>query len=166
MLIAPATNDVLVYVKEVILIPTCVIFEYKRSSAHHLDFQIICRSKLKLKIVLNFQLYQSLWWSQEIYVHLLALHFVSTLSWLMFHIFSTKCHSAKGKRLSSNPLSRLVWTSFAHFALKFIKRIKDRQKALRMGNMIEFRRLRNQVNRERKCYWSKFYFGDVSRYKV
>ena len=39
--------------------------------------------------------------------------------------------------------------------------IKNRQTALRVGNMMEFKRLRNQVNRERKSCRSKFYLASL-----
>ena len=42
---------------------------------------------------------------------------------------------------------------------KLINLIKNRQTALRVGNMMEFKRLRNQVNRERKSCRTKFYLA-------
>ena len=43
--------------------------------------------------------------------------------------------------------------------------IKDRQSALRLGMMAEFRRLRNAVNRGRKICRSKYYDGKVKHLK-
>ena len=44
---------------------------------------------------------------------------------------------------------------------KLSNRIKNRQTALRVGNMMAFKRLRNEVNRERKSCRSKFYLASV-----
>ena len=44
---------------------------------------------------------------------------------------------------------------------KLSNRIKNRQTALRVGNMMAFKRLRNQINRERKSCRSKFYLASV-----
>ena len=43
--------------------------------------------------------------------------------------------------------------------------IKNRQTALRAGNMMEFKRLRNQVNQERKSCRSKFYLASVHHFR-
>ena len=45
---------------------------------------------------------------------------------------------------------------------KLINLIKNRQTALRVGNMMEFKRLRNQVNRERKSCRTKLYLASVN----
>ena len=45
------------------------------------------------------------------------------------------------------------------------KLIKQRQRALSQGNLIEFRRLRNRVNRERKVCRSKYYEAKVEHLK-
>ena len=44
---------------------------------------------------------------------------------------------------------------------KLINLIKNRQIALRVGNVKEFKSLRNQINRERKSCRRKFYLASV-----
>ena len=48
--------------------------------------------------------------------------------------------------------------------VKLSNLIKNRQTALRVGNMMEFKRLRNQVNRERKSCRSKFYLASIHHF--
>ena len=144
------------------------------SELRHLGSQITCWLKLKLKIVFNSKPHQRLRWSQETFTHLSSSHFVSILSWQMFHIYQVSFCEGKTSLLESIlkigldficpfRVKTVCPSNPLRISLKLIKLIRGRQKSIKIKNMVEFRRFRNQVNRERKSSGSKFYFASIKR---